>query len=226
MKKTICIILFTALIILVSCGIPLIYVPTSSDVNLSKTSNDGEFTVTLSSTVLEEMAEDYPLIYFFYTVSTGSQNTYSTVMNNFNKAYCTETDGSVIPQNLGDQPVASEKNSSDPSRPYGLFQPYGIVTYPIEGTGSIKLKLHYESSSGTIQLLDEDGNVLRTGKRYNSSDFNTLGSDSAEIADFSAGTYNVRIYALVSCKFTAYSNIYNTKLSSSSLVYEFQITLN
>ena len=226
MKKTICFILLTALFFLVSCGIPSIYVPSSSDVVLSKTQNDGEFRVILSSAVLEEMAEDYPLIYFFYTVSTDSQSTYSTVISNFNKAYCTETDGSVIPQNLGDQPVASATNSSDTSKTYGIFQSEGLVSYAIEGTSSIKLSLKYDTSSNTLQLLDEDGNVLRTGKRYNSNDFNTLGSDSPEIVDYSAGTYNVKIYALVSCKFTAYSNTYNTKLNYSNPVYEFQITLS
>ncbi len=227
MKKTISFILITALILLSSCGIPSIYVPTSSDIVINPTKNkDGEFTVSLSSTVLEEMAEDYPLIYFFYTVSTSSQSTYSTVINNFNTAYCTETGGTTIPQDLSNQPVASASNSSDSSRPYGLFQPYGLVSYPLEGISSIKLSLKYDTSSNTLQLLDEEGNVLRTGKRYNTSDFNTLGSDSAEIVDYSAGTYNVKIYALVSCKFTAYSNTYNTKLSYSDPVYEFQVTLN
>lgn len=226
MKKRITFILMAALILLSSCGIPSIYVPTSSDVAINKTSNDGEFTVTLSSTVLEEMAEDYPLLYFFYTVSTTSQTSYSTVITNFNNAYCSETGGSVIPQDLNNQPVASYKSSGDSSKEYGIFQPQGLVSYQIGGTGSIKLRLSNDKSSNTLQLLDEEGNVLGTGKRYNSHDFNTLGSDSPEIVDYSGGTYNIKIYALVSCKFTAYSNTYNTKLSYSNPLYEFEITLN
>ncbi len=231
MKKRYVFIFVTTLVfMLISCGIPTIYVPSSGDITLKSDSESGNFTVSLSSTVTGEMASGYPYIYFVYTVSSESQSSaYSSSVSAFNTKYCTETGGAVISSENGRESVASyTSGSGDSAKTYGIFQFSNLTSYQISDTDSITLNLIYSEEDGTLTLADKDGNVIQSGitrsseKKFTKTDFET---DHTEIVDYEAGTYSVKVYALVSCVFNAYNNIYNTKLSYSSPVLEFKIVI-
>ena len=236
MKKIIVFIFVTALVFLLfSCGIPSIYVPSSSDIVITtpKDTTTGEFTVSLSSTVLSEMADGFPYIYFYYTVSSASQSQYSSAISSFNTTYCTDTAGTMVPTTHNDtECIASyTTGSGDSKKTYGIYQLYRLTSCNISGKNSITLTLKPNTDTGTLTLLDEDGNeVEKDIRRYNGyyftkSDFVDSNKDHSEIVDFVNGPYTVKVYALVSCQFNAYSNIYNTKLSYNYPILEFTLTL-
>ncbi len=229
MKKVIVFIFFTALVFLSSCGIPSIYVPSSSDIAITpKDASKGEFTVSLSSTVLGEIADGFPYVYFFYTVSSASQSYYSSAVNAFNTKYCTQTGGTMIPTTVSTESIASyTSGSGDEKKTYGIYQFQELTSYCISGSDSITLTLSHDQDNGTLTLSDEDGKAIVSNiKRYNDCYFTTsdFQSNSSEIVDYAAGSYTVKVYALVSCQFNDYSNIYNTELKYSEPILEFNIT--
>ena len=226
-RRSVHFILITALVLFtVSCGIPNIYVPSSSDVSIvSNSKEDGWFTVNFSHTVLNELRDGSPTIYFFYTISEESQSSsFSEAIKKFNSTYCSETGGQIIDSESG-KPVAEYSTGSGESqKTYGLYQ-LSLESFDLEQVYSTELTLK-KYADGTLMLCDENGYVLSSSiKRYNSKAFKrSLMSSDDEIVDYSVSNYyTVRVYALVSCQFNNYNNVFNTTLSSSSPILEFSL---
>lgn len=225
-----CLILFTALILLTTCGIPYIYVPSSSDINIEPDSEKGEFSITISSVTEEEFAASSPTLFFFYTIADESdeQNTgYNNVISSFNSSYASPTDGMEISTtfNKNTQPFIKTTTSSID---YGLYQFDNLLYYDISGQNNIKLKLALDTSTGTLKLTDitesEEIPINEKILRYNGKTFTEtdLKSDHSEISSssLSSGSYYLNVYVVVSCKFKIYTNTYNTTISRTAPVYK------
>ncbi len=223
--RSACLILIAALIFLSSsCGIPSVYVPSSADIVIDKGS-DGEFTILLSSPILSELSSSSPVVYFFYTISQQAQETYySSAISSFNSQYAEETSGSNISTTMVTQPFISYTSSSSV---YGIYQLTNLVSIQIPRENSIALKFEYDSATDTVRLKKNDGSYIENIKRFNDYTFSKDDFDehNAEIVDYASGVYDIKIYAVVSCQFNSYNNIYNTKLSLNSPVWEYQMTL-
>ena len=227
-RRIIHFILIAALVLFtVSCGIPNIYVPSSSDVSISTSSSaNGTFTVKLSQTLINELRDGSPTLYFFYTISESSQSSdFSSAISALNTNYCSETSGQIIDGKSG-MPIATyTKGSGDSEKTYGVYQLSleSFTLKEVKETSEYTLKLNSDS---TLMLLDEEGYALSTSiKRYNSEVFKrTYLNEGEEVTDYSVGTYyTVKVYALLSCQFDSYNNVFNTKISSSSPVFSFPI---
>ena len=218
--------LLTALILFnISCGIPSIYVPNSTDVVIDPIDPDsGKFTITISSTTISELSSSSPDLYFFYTISELSQDSkYSSLLSSFNSKYAEETNGTNISSSSGDQPFLTYTSDDEN---YGLYQFSNCVSVDISNISEETFTIT-KDTNGCLTLSDEDSEIKTNITRYNGESFSSdvISSSHNEIVDYNnTSTYYVRVYATISCQFTSYSNTYNTKLYSSKPVYEFMIS--
>ncbi len=218
-------IIITALVLLFSCGIPNVYVPDSSDITITPVDVDkGTFTITLSDTILGELSDSFPTLYFLYTISSGDQTSYyKSALDKFNSSYADETSGAVIPN---DNPLSSTKYTSS-NKDYYVYQltrSSEIFTYTLgNDTSSTTLTLYLDTSTNSLTLTDTAGNIIYSEiKRADNKTFK-LSDGTSDIVDYADGTYTVNIYLVVSCKFDSYTNTYNKKINTSSPIYTFQI---
>ena len=225
-RRIIHFILIAALVLFtVSCGIPNIYVPSSSDVSISTSSDkNGTFTVKLSQTLINELRDGSPTLYFFYTISESSQsNNYQNAISALNSNYCIETSGQIIDGTSG-KPIATyTTGSGDSEKTYGVYQlSVDNLDISAETERNFTLKVDNDYS---LMLVREDGTVINQIKRYNSKVFRKSQlNEGEEATDYSVNNvYTVKVYALVSCQFDAYNNVFNTKISSSSPILEFRL---
>lgn len=233
MKRTgVCFILIAALFLLTTCGIPIIYVPSTSDVKITPDNKtNGLFTIYISDTTFNELTSSSPTLYFFYTIADASSEQdsgFSSLMTKFNSDYASETDGKNIPSVFqSDQPIIEYTSSS--GNVYGLYQFNNCVIYDISAQSDLTLQLVLDESTNLLTLQDENGNVLQSGiTRFNEKSFSSadIKSYTNEIAVSNpSGTYYVNVYAVISCQFTSYTNIFNTKLTRATPVYKFSVTL-
>ena len=223
-RRIIHFILIAALVLFtVSCGIPNIYVPSSSDVSISTSSSaNGTFTVKLSQTLINELRDGSPTLYFFYTISESSQSSdFQSAVYALNTNYCSETSGQIIDGTSG-KPIATyTKGSGDSEKTYGVYQlSVDNLDISAETERVFTLKVDNDYS---LMLVREDGTVINQIKRYNSEVFRKSQlNEGEEATDYEVGNiYSVKIYALVSCQFNSYNNIFNTRISYSSPILEF-----
>ena len=230
-RRIIHFILIAALVLFtVSCGIPNIYVPSSSDVSISTSSSaNGTFTVKLSQTLINELRDGSPTLYFFYTISESSQSScFSNAISNLNSTYCSETSGQIIDGTSGKAIATYTTGSGDEQKTYGVYQ-LSLASFDlkeVKETSVYTLKVNTYDNDYTLMLCDEDGNVIsRLIKRYNSEVFRkSQVNEGEEATDYSvSNVYTVKVYALISCQFDSYNNVFNTKISSSSPILEFQL---
>ena len=219
-------ILIAALVLFtVSCGIPNIYVPSSSDISISTSSDkNGTFTVKLSQTLINELRDGSPTLYFFYTISESSQsNNYQNAISALNSNYCTETSGQIIDGTSG-KPIATYTTvSGDTEKTYGVYQlSVDNLDISAETERVFTLKVDNDYS---LMLVREDGTVINQIKRYNSEVFKKSQlNEGEEATDYEVGNiYSVKVYALLSCQFNVYNNVFNTKISYSSPILEFDL---
>lgn len=222
MKRKVFYILLTAALVffLVSCGIPSIYVPSSSDITITA-EDDGKFTIKISDTTRTELSSSSPSLYFFYTISSSEQNSsYSSLLSSFNSKYAEETNGRNISSTFTDNQPFLGYTSGDNT--YGLYQFSNLVMIDISGISedTFVLKLD-ESGYLNLSYYTNDGDIAIKEKitRFNYKTFDISSSHDEVVEYTAAGIYDLKVYALVSCQFNDYSNTYNTKLSSSAVVY-------
>ena len=225
-RRIIHFILIAALVLFtVSCGIPNIYVPSSSDISISTSSDkNGTFTVKLSQTLINELRDGSPTLYFFYTISESSQsNNYQNAISALNSNYCTETSGQIIDGTSG-KPISTYTTvSGDTEKTYGVYQlSVDNLDISAETERVFTLKVDNDYS---LMLVREDGTVINQIKRYNSEVFKKSQLNEGEEApDYEVGNiYSVKVYALLSCQFNVYNNVFNTKISYSSPILEFDL---
>ncbi len=229
-------IFFSVLILLLTtCGIANVYVPTygtssSSDIAVTRNSDTGAFTVTLSQTIINELSTNKPTLHFFYTISSSSQSSaYSSLISAFNNTFTQETSGNFI---NSDNPIfTNEYGSNDSKREYGLYQltnssgeafSYDMGHDDLKNSFTITL----DTSTNKITLTDEGNDSIITQYlgRYNNLTF-TRSSGTNDITDYlSSEIYTVNVYLLISCRFDSYSNTYNTKIERSYPVLSFTLS--
>ncbi len=198
-----------------SCGIPNVYVPSSSDIYISVNESTNKIYVDISDTTFNELNNSSATLYLFYTVSSESQSSnYSSLISSFNSSYCSNTNGMIISQ--GQPTFFTYKSSNDE---YKIYQPTG-VSFELDSKSN-EFYFTYNSSNNIFELKDEEGNLLKSFYRYNTKDFTSSINDYEERTGTEDTSYYITFYFLVSCNFSLYTNTYNTELSSNySLKYE------
>lgn len=205
-------ILFLALFLFSSCGLPNVYVPSSSDINITVNGSSNKVSVDISDTTFNELHNSTATLYLFYTVSSESQSSnFNSLISSFNSSYCSNTNGMIISQN---QPTKSffkfERNNEE----YKIYQPTGVSLDLNEKSNSFTFT--YNSSNNTFELRDEDDNLVKSFYRYNGNNFSSSINDyNDERTGTEDTSYYITFYFLVSCNFNLYTNTYNTELSSS-----------
>ena len=200
-----------------SCGIPNVYVPSSSDINISVNESTNKIYVDISDTTFNELNNSSATLYLFYTVSSESQSSnYSSLISSFNSSYCSNTNGMIISQS---QPTNSFFTYKSSNEEYRIYQPTG-VSFELDSKSN-EFSFTYNSSNNTFELKDEEGNLLKSFYRYNTKGFTSSINEYEERTGTEDNSYYITFYFLVSCNFSLYTNTYNTELSSNdSLKYE------
>ncbi len=198
-----------------SCGIPNVYVPSSSDINISVNESTNKIYVDISDTTFNELNNSSATLYLFYTVSSESQSSnFGSLIRSFNSSYCSNTNGMIISQS---QPTFFTYKSSNEE--YKIYQPTG-VSFELDSKSN-EFSFTYNSSNNTFELKDEEGNLLKSFYRYNTKGFTSSVNEYEERTGTEDTSYYITFYFLVSCNFSLYTNTYNTELSSNySLKYE------
>lgn len=200
-----------------SCGIPNVYVPSSSDINITTNESTHNVSINISDTTFNELNNSIATLYLFYTVSSESQSSnYSSLIRSFNSSYCSNTNGMIISQS---QPTNSFFTYKSSNEEYRIYQPTG-VSFELDSKSN-DFTFTYNSSNNTFELKDEDGNLLKSFSRYNTNAFSSSVNDYEERTGTEDTSYHITFYFLVSCNFSLYTNTYNTELSSNdSLKFE------
>lgn len=221
-KRKIFFIIITALILLFSCGIPNAYVPNSSDITITKDSSSGTFTVALSDTVRNELRDSSPTLYFFYTISSGDQDSaYKSLRNTFDTNFASETSGSII---TSENPICDYTSGEKQYSLYQLTREGSTFNYLMGNeVSSETLTLSYDTSENTLTLSDSSGTTLYSGIQRVGDKIFTQAASTSDIVDYTAGSYTVNIYLVVSCSFTSYNNIYNTKIYNTDPILSFHM---
>ena len=200
-----------------SCGIPNVYVPSSSDIYISVNESTNKIYVDISDTTFNELNNSSATLYLFYTVSSESQSSnFGSLIRSFNSSYCSNTNGMIISQS---QPTDSFFTYKSSNEEYKIYQPTG-VSFELDSKSN-EFSFTYNSSNNTFELKDEEGNLLKSFYRYNTKGFTSSINDYEERTGTEDTSYYITFYFLVSCNFSLYTNTYNTELSSNySLKYE------
>lgn len=229
-------IFFTALLLFTTtCGIPNVYVPSygtssSSDIQITRDSDSGKFSITLSQTIINELSDNKPTLYFFYTISSSSQSSaVSSLLSTFNNNYAVETSGSIISSS---NPISTyESGSGDSKKEYNLYQLTNSsgnrFSYDMgndDSSSSFTLTLDSSSNTLTLTNVTNSSVISQNLVRYGNIAF-TRSAGSQDITDYSPSeTYYVEVYLVISCQFDNYSNTYNTKLEKSYPILKFQLS--
>lgn len=217
-------ILFLALFLFSSCGLPNVYVPSSSDINITVNGSSNKVSVDISDTTFNELHNSTATLYLFYTVSSESQSSnFNSLISSFNSSYCSNTNGMIISQS---QPTDSFFTYKSSNEEYRIYQPIG-VSFELDSKSN-DFTFTYNSSNNTFELRDEDDNLVKSFYRYNGNNFSSSINDyNDERTGTEETSYKITFYFLVSCNFSLYTNTFNTELSSSdSLEFEFSSFLS
>ena len=234
-RKVFYFILVSALILLTTtCGIPTVYVPTygtssSSDIQITRNSATGEFTISLSDTIINELSSNEPALYFFYTISYNQDSAMNSLISTFNNNYAVETSGSII--NSSNPIVTYESGSGDSRKEYSLYQlaysSGNAFSYDMgHGEKSCTFSLTLDSTSNTLTFSDEENDKVLNQNimRYGAKAFSKAAS-SEDITDYSIEySYEVNVYLVISCQFDNYNNTYNTKIDKSYPILKFTLS--
>lgn len=233
MKRIVFILSLFSLLFLFSCGIPYIYQINSNDISIRTTTdretNKTSVTVQINDSELcsSSFNEDYsPEIVLFYIVrDKNSSSQYSSLISSFNSQYCDDLSGaSITGLNKFDY------TSSSTNETYSMYQFNGngiIGREYISSDNSFKFDLSFSSELNAIQLdlIRDDGlQDVRYLYRHNGESFTNNSSDYDEyVPSDVSDDVTVYIYATISFHMREYTNIWNKKLSSSSMIYSFKL---
>lgn len=191
---------FITIFILLSCGIPNIYVPNSSDCSSSKTTSfDSNGKIVLSSNLADSdlNKSGFPKLALFYQIipvgPDSAESGFNSVVSDFNSLYCDSKNGQRISSSENNQAYHTKtyKYNSELTE-FGLYQfkdSNGYVVYfdqadltnLLNGQFTWNLDFDYgseeDSNDGTLilKLLDHSNNLIQqySLKRFNDKAFNT-----------------------------------------------------
>ena len=220
MKKRLLFISLLILLIFSSCGIPNMVVPDSNAVSISADDTLNSYTITINDPFLlnrSNLSSYSPEIYLFYTVSTQSTSSggFSKLITTFNTNYCSYPDCKPLSSSDGEVGFLDESYDNDT---YSLFLFNGnsgiISNSYLEGDKfSLKFSKSDNDNDLILSIYGSDGSLITEktlksngNKSFFSYEFqNEIGSE----------VNSIDIYAVISYSFSEYSNVWNTKLSTS-----------
>lgn len=223
-----------AVLFFVSCGIPSIYVPNSSDISINKSRVYINQSVINSSLV----RSDYPTLNLLYQiVPVGISPAYpsSTIINSFKNDYCANTSGRLINKRNNRALYTSEASTTIDGA--SVKPVLGLYQFTDKTTGeTINIPVHsldtlvdnqweytfsFDNEEHCLNLSIITAQETKEFKlnRYNGSSFinsefkyisNEIPADY-EITESNITDYELHVYGVVTLQFNNYNNIYNTQ---------------
>lgn len=220
MKKRLLFISLLILLIFSSCGIPNMVVPDSNAVSIYADDTLDSYTITINDPFLlnsNNLSSYSPEIYLFYTVSTSSTSSggFSKLITSFNTNYCSYPDCKPLSSSDGEVGFLDESYDNDT---YSLFLFNGnsgiISNSYLEGDKfSLKFSKSDNDNDLILSIYGSDGSLI-TEKTLKSNGNNSFFSIEFH-NEISSEVNSIDIYAVISYSFSEYSNVWNTKLSTS-----------
>ena len=220
MKKRHLFISLLILLIFSSCGIPNMVVPDSNAVSISADDTLDSYIITINDPFLlnrSNLSSYSPEIYLFYTVSTTSSSSsgFSKLIITFNTNYCSYPDCKPLSSSDGEVGFLDESYDNDT---YSLFLFNGnsgiISNSYLEGDKfSLKFSKSDNDNDLMLSIYGSDGSLI-TEKTLKSNGNNSFFSNEFH-NEIGSEVNSIDIYAVISYSFSEYSNVWNTKLSTS-----------
>ena len=220
MKKRLLFISLLILLIFSSCGIPNMVVPDSNAVSIYADDTLDSYTITINDPFLlnsNNLSSYSPEIYLFYTVSTQSTSSggFSKLITTFNTNYCSYPDCKPLSSSDGEVGFLDESYDNDT---YSLFLFNGnsgiISNSYLEGDKfSLKFSKSDNDNDLILSIYGSDGSFI-TEKTLKSNGNNSFFSNEFH-NEIVSEVNSIDIYAVISYSFSEYSNVWNTKLSTS-----------
>ena len=218
MKKRLLFISLLILLIFSSCGIPNMVVPDSNAVSISADDTSRSYTITINDPFLlnrSNLSSYSPEIYLFYTVSTQSTSTggFSKLITTFNTNYCSYPDCKPLSSSDGEVGFLDESYNDDT---YSLFLfngNSGVISNSYLEGDKFSLKFSQHDNDLILSIYGSDGSFIAK-KTLMSNGNNSFFSNEFQ-NEISSEVESIKIYAVMSCSFSEYSNVWDTKLSTS-----------
>lgn len=220
MKKRHLFISLLILLIFSSCGIPNMVVPDSNAVSISADDTLNSYTITINDPFLlnrSNLSSYSPEIYLFYTVSTQSTSSggFSKLIATFNTNYCSYPDCKPLSSSDGEVGFLDESYNDDT---YSLFLfngNSGIISNSYLEGDKFSLKFSKcDNDNDLILSISGSDNSLIVERTLKSNGNNSFFSNEFQ-NEIGSDVDSIEIYAVISYSFSEYSNVWNTKLSTS-----------
>ena len=219
MKKRLPFISLLILLIFSSCGIPNMVVPDSNAVSISADDTLNSYTITINDPFLlnrSNLSSYSPEIYLFYTVSTQSTSSggFSKLITTFNTNYCSYPDCKPLSSSDGEVGFLDESYNDDT---YSLFLfngNSGIISNSYLEGDKFSLKFSQHANDLILSIYGSDGSLITEEITLKSNGNNSFFSNEFQ-NEIGSEVESIKIYAVISYSFSEYSNVWNTKLSTS-----------
>lgn len=219
MKKRLLFISLLILLIFSSCGIPNMVVPDSNAVSISADDTSKSYTITINDPFLlnrSNLSSYSPEIYLFYTVSTQSTSSsgFSKLITTFNTNYCSYPDCKPLSSSDGEVGFLDESYDNDT---YSLFLfngNSGIISNSYLEGDKFSLKFSQHANDLILSIYGSDGSLITEEITLKSNGNNSFFSNEFQ-NEIGSEVESIKIYAVISYSFSEYSNVWNTKLSTS-----------
>ena len=219
MKKRHLFISLLILLIFSSCGIPNMVVPDSNAVSISADDTSKSYTITINDPFLlnrSNLSSYSPEIYLFYTVSTPSSSSsgFSKLITTFNTNYCSYPDCKPLSSSDGEIGFLDESYDNDT---YSLFLfngNSGIISNSYLEGDKFSLKFSQHANDLILSIYGSDGSLITEEITLKSNGNNSFFSNEFQ-NEIGSEVESIEIYAVISYSFSEYSNVWNTKLSTS-----------
>ena len=219
MKKRHMFISLLILLIFSSCGIPNMVVPDSNAVYISADDTSKSYTITINDPFLlnrSNLSSYSPEIYLFYTVSTQSTSSggFSKLITTFNTNYCSYPDCKPLSSSDGEVGFLDESYDNDT---YSLFLfngNSGVISNSYLEGDKFNLKFSQHANDLILSIYSSDGSLITEEITLKSNGNNSFFSNEFQ-NEIGSEVKSIEIYAVISYSFSEYSNVWNTKLSTS-----------
>ena len=219
MKKRLPFISLLILLIFSSCGIPNMVVPDSNAVSISADDTSDSYTITINDPFLlnrSNLSSYSPELYLFYTVSTQSTSSggFSKLITTFNTNYCSYPDCKPLSSSDGEVGFLDESYNDDT---YSLFLfngNSGIISNSYLEGDKFNLKFSQLDNDLMLSIYGSDGSLITEEITLKSNGNNSFFSNEFQ-NEIGSEVESIKIYAVISYSFSEYSNVWNTKLSTS-----------
>ena len=222
MKKRLLFISLLILLIFSSCGIPNMVVPDSNAVSISADDTSKSYTITINDPFLlnrSNLSSYSPELYLFYTVSTQSTSSggFSKLITTFNTNYCSYPDCKPLSSSDGEIGFLDESYDNDT---YSLFLfngNSGIISNSYLEGDKFSLKFSQHDNDLILSIYGSDGSLITEEITLKSNGNNSFFSNEFQ-NEIGSEVESIKIYAVISYSFSEYSNVWNTKLSTSKII--------